>query len=63
MKFDLSGQPTHTRCLAVAFTQGQGEVIEFRADILDLRKSGLMALGGRIATGETPKTARRVCRW
>jgi hypothetical protein len=49
MEFDLSGEPVHTRCLCVALTQGPGESIEFRADILDLRKSGLMELGGRIA--------------
>ena len=50
MELDISGEPVHTRCLAVAFTQGGGESIEFRADILDLRKAGLIALGGRIAT-------------
>lgn len=46
----ISGEPIHTRCLAVAFTQGRGESVEFRADILDLRKAGLMALAGRIAS-------------
>jgi hypothetical protein len=50
MNFELSGEPVHTRCLCVALTQGEGASIEFRADILDLRKAGLMALGGRIAT-------------
>jgi len=50
MKLDVSGEPIHTRCLTAALTQGRGESVEFRADILDLRKSGLMALGGRIAT-------------
>ena len=50
MKFDLSGEPIHTRCLAIAFTQGEANQIEFRADIIDLRKAGLMELGGRIAT-------------
>lgn len=46
----ISGEPLHTRCLAVTFAQGEGPSIEFRADIFDLRKSGLMALAGRIAT-------------
>ncbi|MFO0688636.1 MAG: DUF2889 domain-containing protein [Myxococcota bacterium] len=46
----IPGEPLHTRCLAVAFTMGEGTSIEFRADILDLRKSGLMALAGRIAS-------------
>jgi hypothetical protein len=50
MKFDISAEPIHTRCLCVALTQGRGESIEFRADIIDLRKAGLMELGGRIAT-------------
>lgn len=48
MKFAVSGEPLHTRCLAVAFTQGEGDSVGFRADILDLRKGGLMALAGRI---------------
>lgn len=46
----ISGEPLHTRCLAVAFSQGAGTSIEFRADIFDLRKSGLMELVGRIAS-------------
>ena len=50
MELNITGEPVHTRCLAIALTQGQGESIEFRADILDLRKAGLIALGGRIAT-------------
>ena len=50
MMSGISGEPIHTRCLAVAFTQGQGESVEFRADILDLRKAGLMSLAGRIAS-------------
>lgn len=49
MSFEVSGEPVHTRCLAVALTQGEADSVEFRADILDLRKGGLMALGGRIA--------------
>lgn len=48
MKFGVSGEPVHTRCLAVAFTQGEAGSVEFRADILDLRKGGLMQLAGRI---------------
>lgn len=50
MQFDLSGEPVHTRCLSVSLTQGQGASIDFRADIIDLRKAGLMELAGRIAT-------------
>ena len=50
MSFDLSGEPAHTRCLAVALSQGSAGSITFRADIVDLRKAGLMELGGRIAT-------------
>jgi len=41
-------EPIHTRCLAVVFSQGEGDSVGFRADILDLRKGGLMALAGRI---------------
>lgn len=48
MSFDVSGEPIHTRCLAVACVQGDGEAVEFRADLMDLRKGGLMALGDRI---------------
>lgn len=43
-------EPAHTRCLDIAFSQGEGSTIAFRADILDLRKAGLMELAGRIAT-------------
>jgi hypothetical protein len=62
MKFDVSGEPLHTRCLDVALAQGGGDAsessesdglngsIEFRAHVLDLRKSGLMELAGHIAT-------------
>ena len=50
MALQVTGQPAHTRCLSVLFSQGEGDSIAFRADILDLRKSGLMALAGRIAT-------------
>jgi len=49
MSFDILGEPVHTRCLAVAFTQGVGDSIIFHADIIDLRKGGLMELAGRIA--------------
>ncbi len=49
MKFDVLGEPVHTRCLAFTLKQGSGERIEFSADILDLRKGGLMELAGRIA--------------
>lgn len=50
MSFDVSGVPAHTRCLAVALSQGEGASVVFRADIIDLRKGGLMALAGRVAT-------------
>jgi hypothetical protein len=50
MEFEISGEPAHTRALAVALTQGEGPTVEFRADILDLRKAGLMGLAGRVAT-------------
>lgn len=50
MNFEISGEPAHTRGVTVALTQGEGATVEFRADILDLRKSGLMGLAGRIAT-------------
>lgn len=43
-------EPSHTRCLDIALVAGEGETLEFRADILDLRKAGLMALAGRVAT-------------
>ncbi len=50
MNSEISGEPLHTRCLAIAFSQGAGDSIEFRADLFDLRKSGLMELAGRIAS-------------
>lgn len=50
MPLEIVGEPVHTRCLSVLLRQGEGESIEFQADILDLRKAGLMALAGRIAT-------------
>lgn len=50
MHFEVSGEPIHSRCLTVAFRQGEGGSIDFRADILDLRKSGLMELADRITT-------------
>lgn len=48
MKIEISGVPLHTRCLTIALTQGPEDAVDFRADILDLRKGGLMALGGRV---------------
>jgi len=54
MNFDITGEPAHTRCLAIALRQGKGEgeesSIDFRADILDLRKGGLMELAGCYAS-------------
>ena len=42
--------PSHTRCLDLLLSAGgEGETV-FRADLLDLRKAGLMSLGGRVAT-------------
>lgn len=52
MPFDLPAEPIHTRCLALALAAGRGDgpndSVDFRADILDLRKGGLMELGGRV---------------
>lgn len=42
--------PSHTRCLDVALSADEPGTLRFRADLLDLRKAGLMSLGGRIAT-------------
>ncbi len=48
MKLEVSGVPIHTRCLTVALKQGSAGAVDFRADILDLRKGGLMELAGRV---------------
>ena len=48
MAFDISGEPVHTRCVAITFEQGAGGSVGFRADLMDLRKGGLIELGGRI---------------
>ena len=48
MKLQVAGVPIHTRCLAVALRQGAADTVDFRADILDLRKGGLMELAGRV---------------
>ena len=48
MSFDLTGEPVHTRCLAIALKQGAGSSVDFRADVIDLRKGGLIGLGDRI---------------
>lgn len=48
MKLEISGAPIHTRCLAISLAQGSADSVDFRADILDLRKGGLMELGGRV---------------
>lgn len=48
MKLEVSGVPVHTRCLSVALKQGSADAVDFRADILDLRKGGLMELAGRV---------------
>lgn len=50
MTFEVHGDPVHTRGIAIALTQAEGASIAFRADILDLRKAGLMGLAGRVAT-------------
>lgn len=42
--------PSHTRHLDLALTADSPGTMRFRADLLDLRKAGLMSLGGRIAT-------------
>jgi hypothetical protein len=49
MSFEVTGEPLHTRSLSIALTQEADDSIGFRADILDLRKGGLMELAGRIA--------------
>lgn len=48
MKLEVSGEPIHTRCLGIALSQGADDLVDFRADILDLRKGGLMELAGRV---------------
>lgn len=48
MDLEVHGEPTHTRTLSIAFTQGDVGRITFRADLIDLRKGGLMELGGRV---------------
>jgi len=52
MSLEPAGEPIHTRCLAIALFAGreEGEAphVRFRADILDLRKGGLMELAGRV---------------
>lgn len=50
MKLEVSGVPLHTRCLTIALKQATADRVDFRADIIDLRKGGLMTLGGRITT-------------
>jgi hypothetical protein len=50
MSLLTADEPLHTRCLAITLKQGTGQSIQFRADILDLRKGGLMELAGRIAS-------------
>ena len=49
MRFESAGEPAHTRCLSIELSQGEPGSVEFRADILDLRKAGLMQLAGRVA--------------
>ncbi len=48
MNLEVAGVPLHTRCLAIALKQGSADAVDFRADILDLRKGGLMELAGRV---------------
>lgn len=48
MKLEVAGEPIHTRCLGIALKQAAGGLVDFRADILDLRKGGLMELAGRV---------------
>lgn len=48
MKLEVAGEPIHTRCLGIALKQAAADVVDFRADILDLRKGGLMELAGRV---------------
>lgn len=48
MQLEVAGEPIHTRCLGIALKQAAAGLVDFRADILDLRKGGLMALAGRV---------------
>lgn len=48
--FAIAGEPAHTRCAAIALRLAEGDRIAFRADILDLRKAGLMELAGAFAS-------------
>ena len=52
MALEVAGEPAHTRCLSVLLTKGQGDSIAFRADILDLRKAGLLAADTSYARGQ-----------
>jgi hypothetical protein len=47
---DLRRAAAYPAASPIAFSQGAGTSIDFRADIFDLRKSGLMELVGRIAS-------------
>ncbi|CAM9469227.1 unnamed protein product [Discosporangium mesarthrocarpum] len=42
--------PSHTRSLDIALHADEPGTMGFRADLLDLRKAGLLSLGGRVAT-------------
>ncbi len=46
MRFSVSGDPYHTRCLSVAvYESGEGRV-RFQGDVIDLRKAGFIPLMG-----------------
>lgn len=45
----ITGEPIHTRCLAVAFSVANEGSLAFRSDVIDLRKAGLMSLAGRLS--------------
>ena len=50
MNFDIAGEPIHTRCLTIVLRATEEHSIHFRADLLDLRKAGLMELAGSFAS-------------
>jgi len=46
MSFAASGIPIHTRSLSVTLRQAAGEDVDFSAYVLDLRKRGVVPVGG-----------------
>lgn len=46
MLLELPGHPLHTRALAVTVRQGDGDLVDVVAYVLDLRKRGFVPVGG-----------------